>query len=80
MHRNPEGRKLALRIDDHSDAGTVALQKPPPPAESYSPSNLWIATQSRHGTQVKKPFISTESTSRPSPRPFICLPQMLHYP
>src|SRR5256885_7345135 len=60
------GRKLTLRIDDHSDAGTVALQKPPPPAESYSPSNLWIATQSRCGTQVKKPFISTESTSRAS--------------
>ncbi|WP_373849726.1 hypothetical protein, partial [Delftia acidovorans] len=54
MHRSPEGRKLALRIDDHSDAGTVALQKPPTPAESYSPSNLWIATQSRRGTQVKK--------------------------
>jgi hypothetical protein len=80
MHRNPEGRKLALRIDDHSDAGTVALQKPPPPAESYSPSNLRIATQSRRSTQVKKPFISTESTSRGPTRIFTRLPRMLHYP
>jgi hypothetical protein len=27
VHRDPEGRKLALRTDDHSDAGTVDLQE-----------------------------------------------------
>jgi hypothetical protein len=78
MHRSPEGRKLALRIDDHSDVGAVALQ-PPLPAESYSPSNLRIATQSRCGAQVKKPFSSTESTSNISRTPFIHLPLTLHY-
>ncbi|WP_280190045.1 hypothetical protein [Delftia sp. PS-11] len=55
----PEGRKLALRIDDHSDTSAMACKIQPCPAESYSPSNARIATQSLQGAQVQKPFFLT---------------------